>query len=286
MTVAFSPDDSLLATGTQGGAVTVWRTATGEQAWQTPPQLTQPVAIVAGTTTNLLVDFDVNNSFVQRGNTIDKNGLLFKPVIKATVTNLALTNANVRFANATDTPLNFLQNGTALSGGSNLAFGASSACASINAATPALTVTEPPSTTPLAGFAPTLVAGKSFSIVAFSGTSGVQFATLSNTFTATAGQAGFRVFNATAGATGLDVFVTAPAAPLGTATAANVLNGTGSAFVSVAPDTSQIRITGTGSTTVLLDMGKQALTAGQNTTLVIAPPASGTTPRAFLVIGC
>ena len=37
----------------------------------------------------------------------------------------------------------------------------------------------------------------------------------------------------------------------------------------------------------LLDMGAQTLTAGQNYTLVIAPPASGqTAPRAFLVAGC
>jgi hypothetical protein len=34
-------------------------------------------------------------------------------------------------------------------------------------------------------------------------------------------------------------------------------------------------------------MGAQTLTAGQNYTLVIAPPLSGqTAPRAFLVAGC
>ena len=38
---------------------------------------------VYGTTT--LVDFNVNNSFVQRGSTIAQNGLLFKPVVTATV---------------------------------------------------------------------------------------------------------------------------------------------------------------------------------------------------------
>src|SRR5215472_7800644 len=81
--------------------------------------LAQPVLITAGTTTALVVDFNVNDSFVMRGNSIDKNGLLFKPVIKATVTNLALTNANLRLANATNDTLNFLQSGTVLSGGSN-----------------------------------------------------------------------------------------------------------------------------------------------------------------------
>lgn len=250
--------------------------------------LSQPVEIVGGTTTTLLVDFNVNDSFVMRGNTIDKNGLLFKPVIKATVTNLALTNATVRLINATNSTLNFLQNGTALTGGSSLLFGTSSACSSVNAATPLLSVTLLGTTTPLAGFTPTLTAGTSFNIVAFpTTTGGVQFATLSNTFTPVTGQAGLRVSNAGGSTGGLDVFVTAASAPLGTATVANVLAGASSAFVSVPAGSSQIRITSTGSTTVLLDLGSQSLPAVQNTTLVIAPPAVGsTTIRAFLVAGC
>ena len=52
-------------------------------------KLSQDLTIVAGATTTLLVDFDVNDSFVMRGNTIDKNGLLFKPTIKATITQQA-----------------------------------------------------------------------------------------------------------------------------------------------------------------------------------------------------
>ena len=48
--------------------------------------LNQPVQIVANDTTEMLVDFDVNDSFVMRGNSIKNNGLLFKPVVKATIT--------------------------------------------------------------------------------------------------------------------------------------------------------------------------------------------------------
>jgi hypothetical protein len=44
--------------------------------------LDQPV-VVAGTST-LLIDFDIGRSFVMRGNSISQNGLLFKPVIRAT----------------------------------------------------------------------------------------------------------------------------------------------------------------------------------------------------------
>lgn len=48
--------------------------------------LSQPVTVVAGGTSNLLVDFDVAQSFVLRGNSLAQNGLLFKPTIKGTVT--------------------------------------------------------------------------------------------------------------------------------------------------------------------------------------------------------
>ncbi len=251
-------------------------------------KLDQPVTIGAGATTNMLIDFDVNESFVMRGNSISKNGLLFKPVIKATVTDGTLTNAKIRLANATATPLNLLQNGTALTGASSIAFGASSSCSSVNAATPLLSVTQAGSTTALTGFAPALTAGNSFNFVAYPNAAGaVQFATLSNTYTPTAGQAGLRVFNATSSAAGYDVFVTAAGAALGTATTSNTLAGASSSFVSVPAGASQVRVTGTGSTTVLLDAGAQTFTAGQNATLIIAPPAVGTTvPRAFLVSGC
>ena len=250
--------------------------------------LSQPLVVVPGTTTSLLVDFDVNSSFVVRGNSIAKNGLLFKPVIHATITNLALTNATVRLINATSGTLTLDENGNPLTGGSDIAFGASSACSSVNVATPGLTVLQAGSSTPLAGFAPTLTVGNNFSIVAFPTSSGgVQFVTLPDAFTPTTGDVGLRVFNATTNTTGFDVFVTALGAVLGTPTLSNVLAGTSSTFVSVPAGASQIRLTTAGGTTVLLDLGSQTLTAGQNLTLVIAPPAAGsTTPRAFLVAGC
>ncbi len=47
--------------------------------------LDAPIVVADGGTTTVLVDFDVGNSFVLRGNTILQNGLLFKPVIRATV---------------------------------------------------------------------------------------------------------------------------------------------------------------------------------------------------------
>ena len=44
-----------------------------------------PIEVDEGETTDVLLDFDAEESFVVRGNTIMQNGLLFKPVIKASV---------------------------------------------------------------------------------------------------------------------------------------------------------------------------------------------------------
>lgn len=45
--------------------------------------LTKPVPVGNDSTSTVLIDFDLDNSFVMRGNSITKNGLLFKPVVKA-----------------------------------------------------------------------------------------------------------------------------------------------------------------------------------------------------------
>lgn len=250
--------------------------------------LSQPVTVIPNTTTTLLVDFDVDNSFVMRGNSIDKNGLLFKPVIRATVTNLAATNATIRLVNASDSTLNLLQSAAVLTGGSSLAFGTSSSCSSVNALTPALSVTTVGSPLALAGFAPVLTAGHSFSLVAYPLTAGgVQFATLANDYLPAAGTSGLRVFNATGG-TAYDVYVTAAGAPLAVPTLANVVaGGSGSTFIAIPAGTQEIRVTAAGATPVLIDLTSQTFVAGQNLTLVIAPPLTGsTTPRAFLTVGC
>ncbi|MHB0962583.1 MAG: DUF4382 domain-containing protein [Gemmatimonadaceae bacterium] len=47
--------------------------------------LSSPIVVAADDTTTMVVDFDVANSFVLRGNSLSQNGLLFKPVIRASV---------------------------------------------------------------------------------------------------------------------------------------------------------------------------------------------------------
>jgi hypothetical protein len=43
-----------------------------------------PVATADAPAPTVLIDFDLNDSFEQRGNSLSRNGLLFKPGIKAT----------------------------------------------------------------------------------------------------------------------------------------------------------------------------------------------------------
>ncbi len=47
--------------------------------------LASPVVVGEDGKTTMVVDFDVAGSFVMRGNSLAQNGLLFKPVIRATV---------------------------------------------------------------------------------------------------------------------------------------------------------------------------------------------------------
>ena len=48
-------------------------------------QLTKPLEVESGATTTMVLDFDVEHSFVMRGESLSRNGLLFTPVVKATI---------------------------------------------------------------------------------------------------------------------------------------------------------------------------------------------------------
>lgn len=81
--------------------------------------LANPISVTSGGTI-MVLDFDLGTSFVMRGNTISQNGLLFKPVIRATARDItgaisgkvtALTASGTAIADAT---IQVLKNGTAL----------------------------------------------------------------------------------------------------------------------------------------------------------------------------
>ena len=252
-------------------------------------QLAQPLLIKPETETELVVDFDVAKSFVMRGNTIDRNGLLFKPVVRAAITNLALTNARVRLANATDSPLSLLQSGSSLPGSSDIAFGANSACNSVAVSTASFSIVRGVDSIPLAV---TLTAGHPTTFVAYlaaAPANAVTIAPLENQYVPETHQAGFRVFNSSTPGSPINVFVTAEGAPLGTPTFSNIAAGASSGFVSLPPGTAyEIRAVGTGTNAPpIMELHNQALNPDENTTLVVAPPTSSTAPlRGFLVPSC
>jgi hypothetical protein len=196
--------------------------------------------------------------------------------------------ATIRFVNATGTALDFTNNGAVDAGNGNVGFAGNSTCMQIDATNPNVAVRPTGSSTTLTGFSTSsLVGGGSYTVVAYpTATGGIAFATLGSSFTTPSGQGGLRVFNAVPG-NSFDVYVTTPGAALGTANATNVTYGNASNFFGAAAGAQQVRITNAGSSTVAANVASQTFTAGQSSTLVIAPAASVTTGlRTFFVNGC
>ncbi len=143
--------------------------------------------------------------------------------------------ATVRLVNATDAALDFWQGAAVVNGGSNLAFGGVSTCTKVSPAPPEVTVTMTGTMDNLAGSAPPLDGGKSYTLVAFPGGGGpaASFAALLNAFRPAGGAAGFRILNATSDGPAFDAFVTSVGASLASPTTSNTATGTASAFVNV-----------------------------------------------------
>ena len=205
------------------------------------------------------------------------------------ITGLNANTATVQFINATALSLDIAQSGTVATGNGALSYGTASACIAADASNSNLAVRQTGTSTALAGFAPSFLAGGNYSVIVYPGAgAATQFATVSNAFTPTAGQGGLRVFNAAGAGTSYDIYIGPAGGSATTLLANNIGSGSGSSYFNVAAGSAQqLRITNAGSQAVVLDAGNRTFTAGQNATMVIAPPAAGsTTPRAFFVNGC
>ena len=81
--------------------------------------LDKPISVTANGTV-MVIDFDLGRSFVMRGNTISQNGLIFKPVIRATARDITgAISGTVKATSATgaavaDATVDVLVNGTAV----------------------------------------------------------------------------------------------------------------------------------------------------------------------------
>jgi hypothetical protein len=247
----------------------------------------KPVEILGGRTANLIVDFDVNASFVPRGISIGRDGLLFRPLITAAFVDAGVVTATLRLVNLSRTRLTLWQGGDPIADARLIPTDETSKCAVVNTLEP-VTVGELGSPFPLARLAPILVPGASYLLVILRDTSDrIRIATLPTRFTAASGRSGLRVFNATGVAAGLDVFVAAVDSALGPATLVDILGDSTSAFVDVPAVRSRIRVTRRGSPGPLVDLPPQDLLPGQRVTLVIFPLARGlSTPRFFVAPDC
>lgn len=205
----------------------------------------------------------------------------------SSITNVPNT-ATVRFANATDATIDETSASVVDPGNGNLGFGQTSTCTAANTSGTAglgIGFNQAGTTTGIPGFTQTFVDGGNYTVVAYPGTDGTtQFLTVDNTgFTPTTGNAGLRVVN---GASGLgNVVAVGNGSVLGTG--ATVAFGAAGAFTNVPAGSEAVTFTNGTDTTTVADAGSLALTAGQNYTVVVAPPLAGTTAnRAFLVTGC
>ena len=192
--------------------------------------------------------------------------------------------ATVRFINATSTNIDVMNAGVVGSGNGNITFGGSSSCMLVSTKADNLDFVRAGTSTAIPGFTQDLSEGGNFTVVAFTSGSNTSFATISNgDFTASSGQAGLRIFNAASGSGNLVAM--SGTTVLGSGT--SVAFGSAGAFMSVPSGAQVIAFnTGTGTSTVAVT-GSLTLTAGQNYTLVVAPPASGSSSlTTFLVSGC
>ncbi len=186
--------------------------------------------------------------------------------------------AVVRLVNATDTPITLSVSGVPDSANSRLVFGQSSACVLIDLSNRVSVITV---TNNAAGglvpFSPILSPGDNLTVVAFGATAGViQLATLNNRFVPTINSAGLRFFNGVA-STG-PLFMQRS----GVALTPFVQFGTASGFVTVPTDSASI--TFANGLSVVLDAGRLAFPVGQNSTVVVGPPAAGTDPLRFFTV--
>src|SRR5262249_19447151 len=127
---------------------------------------------------------------------------------------------------------------------------------------------------------PALPAGANVTLVAFGATAGdVQFALLSNRFIPALNGAGLRFFNGGSSAGPV-------AMRRNDSTLTSLIRfGSASGFVSVPTDSA--RITFSNETSLVFDAGLMAFPQGENSTVLLGPPASGTNPlRSFTVHGC
>ena len=98
------------------------------------------------------------------------------------------------------------------------------------------------------------------------------------------GDFNLRLIHGAPSAGNVDIYVTAPGAPLGTPTLSNVAFAASSGYMSEPAGSYEVRITPTGTQTVVIDTGALTFAAGQVRTAVALDPVNETGPFQAVVL--
>lgn len=192
------------------------------------------------------------------------------------------SSASIRVVNATLThpTLTLLANSNALVPAT--ASDTASPYSSVDSGGPTLQLNDGATGTALSTLSPTLGGGSHYTLLAYENGGAVRTALISeDTAAPSSSTAGLRVFNAATDAGALDVYVTDPAVDLATLSSPTFIfsssNATvGSSFLSFAPGTYRIRVTGSGNTSdVRLDIPSITLAGQQVATAILTPTTGG-----------
>ena len=192
--------------------------------------------------------------------------------------------ANLRLVNATLThaSITLLANSTSVIAATPL--DTVSSYSGVSTGSPALQINDATSGTVLATTAPSLAGGQHYALVAYESGGTLRTAVIGeDTAAPISGTAVLRLFNTATDAGAIDVYVTDPSVDISTLSSptfsfAASSSTQASAFLSFAPGTYRVQVTGAGNTSDLrLDMGASVTLASQQIDTVILTPTTGGT---------
>jgi hypothetical protein len=180
--------------------------------------------------------------------------------------------ATMRFVNASGGALDLVTGGSVNAGNANIAPGAGIACFSVpDPSAPALGARQSGTTTDLPNFPSQFSAGGRYTLVAYPGSGTFTlFVSIPDVAVTVAGRSALRVFHASVGLGQVDVYVTTPGAALDAPRITGLNFGSSTGSFDVAAGAIQVRLTTTGTTTVVYDVGTKTFEAGKSYTLVIS----------------
>jgi hypothetical protein len=199
--------------------------------------------------------------------------------------------ANVRLVNATLThaSITLLANSTSVIAATPI--DTVSSYSGVSTGSPALQINDATSGTVLATTAPSLAGGQHYALVAYESGGTLRTTVIGeDTAAPVSGTAVLRLFNTATDAGAIDVYVTDPSVDISTLSSptfsfAASSSTQASAFLSFAPGTYRIQVTGAGNTSDLrLDMGSITLASQQIDTVIVTPTTGGTLANGSVLV--